>query len=110
MIRITWAALDQIDGLLEFYIDTKDRPEAAARLVADLAEARQAIVMAPEGGADFPRPYPSLRRLRFRWIMVRAYWISWRDHPDGPIITNVLHVQADIERRACPESENVQEW
>jgi plasmid stabilization system protein ParE len=110
VVRITRAAANQVDDLISFYIFEKTRPEAARRLREDLANARRIIEAAPDGGADFPRPYPRLKSYGFRWYRVRVYWVSWRVVADVPVVTNVFHVSADIERRAAPTVENILDW
>jgi hypothetical protein len=55
-------------------------------------------------------PSPALAWLGFKWINVRIYWIGWHNDANGPIITNVLHVRADIEGRATPDTSDPNEW
>jgi plasmid stabilization system protein ParE len=110
VIRITWAAQNQVDDLLRFYLLTKRRPDAAKRLRADIASAVAMIEAAPDGGASFPRPYPELAWLAFRWVKSRIYWISWREIDGVPVITNVLHEAADLEGRASSDINTLRDW
>jgi plasmid stabilization system protein ParE len=99
-----------VDELIRFYVVNKRRPEAAVRLRDELREARRLIALVPDGGVPYPRPYPALAWLGFKWINVRIYWIGWHNDANGPIITNVLHVRADIEGRATPDTSDPNEW
>jgi plasmid stabilization system protein ParE len=110
VIRITWAAQNQVEHLLWFYLVDKDRPDAARRLSEDVAEAARRIQLDPDGGTPYPRPYPQLEWLAFRWIKSRIYWISWRVVEGIPVVTNVLHDAADLDRRANIDTENVRDW
>jgi plasmid stabilization system protein ParE len=110
MIGITRSARRQIDDLLRFYIDESERPDAARRLLSDLAGARKLIVKDSRQGLSYPRPYPALAKYGFRWARVRAYWIAWTLIDERPVITNVFHVSADIERRATPATDGIEDW
>ena len=112
MIRITSIAANQIEGLLDFYLYEVNppRPEAGLALLNELAEARKRIGMEPHRGRRYPATYQHLRRFGFRWLRIRAYWISWADVPPGPVVTNVFHAAADIECRASPDITDVQDW
>ncbi len=110
MIRITRAAQRQIDDLIWFYLEEKQRPEAARRLRNDLRTARHLIIAEPNKGLPYPRPYPALQWLEFRWLLVRAYWISWGMRDGGPVVTNVFHASADIKGRASPSIEDAADW
>jgi plasmid stabilization system protein ParE len=110
VIRITWAAQNQVEDLVRFYVVEKDRPDAARRLSEDLANAARSIQNNPEGGNLFPRPYPTLEWLAFRWLKSRIYWVSWRVMDGVPVVTNVLHASADLERRATGDIEGLRDW
>jgi plasmid stabilization system protein ParE len=108
VLRFSAEAARQVAELRAFY-ERKDRPEATRRLRADLADARRRIEANPAGGASYPRPYPSLARFGFRWIKARIYWISWQITADGPVVMNVLHDSADLEGRASPDTDTLQD-
>ena len=112
MIRITFDAANQIDGLLAFYLEDIDppRPDAAMALLVELAEAQKRIEMDPSRGRSYPATYVGMQRFGFLWLRVRAYWISWAALPRGPVVTNVFHAAADIEHRASPDIASVREW
>jgi plasmid stabilization system protein ParE len=110
MIGITRAAQRQIDDLIRFYLFEKDRPEAAERLLDDLERAKRLILGPHTRSAGFPGPYADLEMLGFRWIRVRAYWIGFVPVAGHPVVTNVFHVTADIERRAVPGTDDVIDW
>ena len=110
MTANTRAARQQIALLIRYYVDEKERPDAAYRLFEDLARARRQIDSDPSSGFMHPRPYPSLATMGFRWVNVRAYWVSWAIVEGRPVVTNVFHVSADIEGRATPDMDGIEDW
>jgi plasmid stabilization system protein ParE len=95
MIGITRSARRQIDDLLRFYLDERERPDAARRLLSDSANARKLIAKDSRRGLSHPRPYPALATCGFRWTRVRVYWIDWT-------VTD--------ERRATPTIDDITDW
>ena len=109
-IGITRAAQHQVDALLEFYLRKDGRGTAALRLLDDLADARALILADPSSGLANPRPYPALAAIGFHWHLVRAYWVSWVMLDGWPVLTNIFHVSADIEKRASVRTDDVLDW
>jgi plasmid stabilization system protein ParE len=110
VIGITAPARGQIDALFEFYLITKDRPDAALRLVKDLATGRGLILANPTSGLAYPGPYRRLGHHGFLWRRVRIYWFAWSLIETRPVVTNVLHAAADIEGRVTSTIDGITEW
>ncbi len=71
-----------------------DRIEASENLLAAVTGAQERI-MRPRGLVyDSPRPYPGLKRLGFRWMIERHYWVAYVEKP--PLITAIFHETGNI--------------
>ena len=99
MIRFTRDAEAQANGLIDYYVVLKQRPEAADALLAALNQALQRIGADNSTGLPAPRPYPELASLGYLWLKVGAYWIAWTMQGRHPVVTNVLHAAANLPGR-----------
>ncbi len=94
MIELSPEADAHLARLTDHY-EALNRLEAAENLLKAVEAAKLRIVAAPGTGMEAPRPYPQLKRLGFRWIIERHYWISYtRTNP--LLITSIFHESANI--------------
>jgi hypothetical protein len=59
-----------------------------------VAQARDRLSTDPDGGSDFPRPYPRMRIPGVLWIFEHRYWIAYR--PAHMTMTGVFYDHSDI--------------
>ena len=97
MIALSPEAEGQLDALIAHY-ELLGRVEASINLLNALERAKARISERPEAGLPAPRPYPSLAKVRRRWIIEGAYWISY-SLTTPPVISGVLYAMADIPNR-----------
>jgi plasmid stabilization system protein ParE len=97
VIRLGRNAERQLAALL-WHFARRERPEAGRNLIAAIDNAVTRIERDPTAGLPAPRPYPSLARFGWRWILVGRYWVAY-SLDDPPMIMAVFDATADIPGR-----------
>lgn len=104
MAFLTEPARDRILELFDHYV-SKQRPEAAARLIDSVNEALRILDHDLVGGRTCPGGYPDLSGLGFLWFKVHRYWFGCRRSADhgGHVLMQILYDQADMPCRLLPD-------